>query len=348
MESCGEDAAEYVALRRGDRPSWKDLTQLATDLGPEAALLSLFITSYGTYLFVLRAGWDSPRLVKAALDNTIWDDIGRRFSREVRRFTPSRRETWSDRLQPLIEEAATHLEGIQRIVIAPEALGHLLPWGALLAPMLPVATVPALGLLALLRRRHSSGRGGALVIGNPTCDLPHAEDEARQAAEMQGVHPLIGRQATRQAVMERLDDVGLAHFATHAYFSPASPFDSGIVLADGVLTAREILEAGLRVPDFLILSACQTGMAKQLGGDEFAGLSQVFLYAGARSLLVSLWAVNDPATAHLMTGFYRRWAAEKKDKATALREAMLTTRDAKPEWKHTYYWGAFTLVGDWR
>jgi CHAT domain-containing protein len=123
---------------------------------------------------------------------------------------------------------------------------------------------------------------------------------------------------------------------------------AGRILADGVLTAREILEQGLRAPDFLALSACQTGMAGTLGGDEMAGLSQALLYAGARSLLVSLWAVNDPATAHLMTGFYRGWRQQGLDKATALREAMEATRIARPAWAHTYYWGAFTLVGDWR
>ncbi len=148
--------------------------------------------------------------------------------------------------------------------------------------------------------------------------------------------------------MARLGEVGLAHFATHAYFAPGSPLDSGIVLADGVLTAREILEHGLRAPEFLALSACQTGMSVALGGDEMAGLSQALLYAGARSLLVSLWAVNDPATAYLMTTFYEQWQEAGQDKATALREAMVATRSARPAWAHTYYWGAFTLVGDWQ
>ena len=347
MERYGPEAADYIALRRGDRPNWEDLTQLATDLGSETALLSLFITDEGTYLFILRAGWESPRLAKTALDDTIWDDIGRRFSREVHRFTPSRRETWFDRLRPLLEKAIAHLDGVQQIVLAPQA-GHLLPWGALLVDIMPLITVPALGVLKRLWTRRPSGRAGALVVGNSTGDLAHAEAEACQVAEMLGTRPLLGREATVAAVLERLDDVGVAHFATHAYFAPGSPLDSGIVLGDGVLTAREILEAGLRVPDFLALSACQTGMAGQLGGDEFAGLSQAFLYAGARSLLVSLWAVDDPATDYLMTAFYRGWREEGKDRATALREAMLATRAAKPEWTPTYYWGAFTLIGDWR
>jgi len=196
-----------------------------------------------------------------------------------------------------------------------------------------------------LQRRPPSNRREVMVVGNPKGDLQHAEREAREVAEILRTQPLIGPDARREAVLERLAGVGIAHMATHAYFSPHSPLDSGIVLYDGILTAREILERGLRVPDFLALSACQTGMAGALGGDEFAGLGQALLYAGARSLLLSLWAVDDPATAHLMIGFYRCWQEEGLDKAAALRGAMQATRRV---WAPTFYWGAFTLVGDWQ
>lgn len=159
------------------------------------------------------------------------------------------------------EAAASHLEGAQRVVFAPKAGGHYLPWGALFAegggtPNLPVATVPALGLLDRLLSAPSVAEGGALVVGNPLGDLHYAEVEARQAAQVWGVDALIGRQATRAAVLERLagaSPLQVAHFATHAYFAADSPLDSGIVLADGVLTAREVLERGLRAPQFLLL-----------------------------------------------------------------------------------------------
>ena len=353
MEGHGPEASDYVALRRGDRPDWEDLARLATDVGPETALVSLFTTGETTLLFVLRAGMEAPQVAEIPLDDASWLDLVRRFLREVHLYdgTGRRAETWPTPLLPLLQEAVPHLDGARWIVLAPHAGGHLLPWGALAgragwAPIL--ATVPALGVLARALGRPAGERTGALVVGNPLGDLRHAEEEARQVADGLGVSPLLRRQATRAAVLQQLEQAGLAHFATHAYFAPGSPLDSGIVLADGVLTAREILERGLRAPEFLALSACQTGMAGTLGGDEMAGLSQALVYAGARSLLVSLWTVNDPATAHLMAGFYRGWREQGLDKATALRDAMDATRRARPEWAHTYYWGAFTLVGDWR
>ena len=353
MASHDLEAQEYVALRRGDRPDWEDLVRLATDLGPETALLSLFTTGERTLLFALRAGWDVPQAVEVPLNNTLGQDLVRRFVREIHAFdgTGRRGETWHRPLLPLLREVMPHLDGVCRVILAPESWGHLLPWEMLARQAgleMAVVTIPALGLLARILGRPVQNGRGELVVGNPLGDLPYAEEETRQVAAMLGVEPLIGPQATREAVLARLGAVGLAHFATHAFFAAGSPLDSGIVLANGVLTAREILERGLRAPEFLVLSACQTGMAGALGGDEMAGLSQALLHAGARSLLVSLWAVNDPATAYLMTGFYRGWREKGLDKATALRDAMDATRRARSEWTHTYYWGAFTLVGDWR
>jgi CHAT domain-containing protein len=295
----------------------------------------------------------APQAVEMPLDGAGWQDLLRRFLREVHFYdgTGRRAETWPTPLLPLLQEAVPHLDGTRWIVLAPHAGGHLLPWVALAGRAgwaAALATAPALGVLARVLSRPAGERTGALVVGNPLSDLAYAEAEARQVADGLGVSPLLRQRATRAAVLQQLGQAGLAHFATHAYFAPGSPLDSGVVLADGILTAREILERGLRAPEFLALSACQTGMAGALGGDEMAGLSQALVYAGARSLLVSLWAVDDPATAHLMAGFYRRWRADGLDKATALRDAMDATRRDRPEWAHTYYWGAFTLVGDWR
>ncbi len=164
------------------------------------------------------------------------------------------------------------------------------------------------------------------------------------AAEQFGTHPLLGPAATRSEVLARFLDATLIHLATHAFFDPDNPLESGIVLADGVITAREILQLRLQT-DILVLSACASGQVGSLGGEELAGLSQAFLQAGVRSLLVSLWRVSDPATAALMKAFYAARQAGA-DKAQALRLAM-SGLQRDPRWTHLHYWGAFTLVGDW-
>lgn len=373
MEDYGTEAKGYVALRRGDRPDWKALRDLAEDLGPETALVSLFTTGNRTLLFVLQAQKGDPALFEYPLDDAAWEDVIRRFKLEV--CTPGGaehlEETWHKPLLPLFANIKSYLKGVRRLVVAPMGIGHLLPWGVLaqLAGLnLPVVTVPALGLLESVLKRPASDRIGTLVVGNPELtpkfkkqreeqgltelvNLPSAEIEAQKIGKILSTKPLTGGNATKEAVFECLGKVGLAHFACHAHFDDGSPLDSGIVLADGILTAREIFNRGLRAPDFLVLSACETGKTGALAADEMAGLSQALFYAGARSLLVSLWIVNDAATSDLMTDFYKRWRNDRKtkDKTIALHMATEAFRNsARRKWDHTHYWGAFTLVGSWR
>jgi CHAT domain-containing protein len=174
----------------------------------------------------------------------------------------------------------------------------------------------------------------------------YAEEEAREVATMLGAKPLLGPQATKAKVNTNLSKATVVHLATHAYFEPNSPLDSGVVFANGnVLTAREVIDERL-CADLLILSACETGMAQSMGGDELAGLGQAFLQAGARSVIVSLWSVNDSATAALMKAFYEARHSDDVDKAQALNQAMTQVREQE-KWHHPYYWGAFVLMGDW-
>ena len=349
----GGELADWVALRRADPPKWEDLARLADDLGPETALMSFFALRDGIALFVLRAGWQEPRAFTVETLRGQQGDILQRLVREVHLYdrTDRRGETWDRLLQPLLAEALPLVGEACRIVFAPQSFGHLLPWAVALRRagwQGRLVAVPALGLLPRLRDKARPTNGKALVAGNPLptpeLNLPYAEEEARQVAAMLGAQPLLRHQATKQAVLAALSDASIIHLATHAYFHGGSPLDSGILLADGILTAREVMQQRLEA-DLLVLSACETGIAGTLGGDELAGLAQAFLYAGARSLLVSLWSVDDPATAALMTAFYQA-RQNGADKAEALRTAMDFVR-SQPRWAHTYYWGAFVLMGDW-
>jgi CHAT domain-containing protein len=98
--------------------------------------------------------------------------------------------------------------------------------------------------------------------------------------------------------------------------------------------------------EVLVLSACETGVVDVQGGDELVGLTAAFLQAGARGLVVSLWAVDDESTATLMTAFYAA-RQDRADTARALRLAMDKVL-ASGQWSHPYYWGAFSFVGAWQ
>ena len=117
------------------------------------------------------------------------------------------------------------------------------------------------------------------------------------------------------------------------------------MLADGLITAADVM-SHRRHADMLVLSGCETGVADVQGGDELAGLAQAFLQAGARALVVSLWAVDDAATASLMAAFYQASRRMRADGANALREAMNQVRTAD-NWNHPYFWGGFIFIGAW-
>ena len=145
------------------------------------------------------------------------------------------------------------------------------------------------------------------------------------------------------------------HFATHGYLDTQRPSLSAIVLSlvdqqgkpqDGFLRAHDIYNLNLPA-ELVVLSACQTGLGKDIKGEGLVGLTQGFMYAGARRVVVSLWNVNDKATADLMTRFYRGMLRENLTPASALRAAQIEMWKQK-QWQSPYYWAAFTMQGEWK
>ena len=133
-------------------------------------------------------------------------------------------------------------------------------------------------------------------------------------------------EAALVAELERPGGVEVLHLACHGDFDPATPNSSGVLLAGGRrLTVARILE--LRVEaDLVVLSACSSGMSLRRPGEELIGLTRSLIYAGASSVLVSLWPVDEIATSLLMRAFYRALKREP-DKAVALRTAQREVRE---------------------
>lgn len=150
---------------------------------------------------------------------------------------------------------------------------------------------------------------------------------------------------------EALEKYRYVHFAVHGFVNEENFARSGVILAlqnndkeDGILQMTEIMRLKLN-SDLVTLSACRTGLGKVVGGEGVLGLTRAFLYAGSRSVVASLWNVNDTATAELMKSFYANLKkGESKDEA--LRQAKLTLLKGKQaNWRHPYYWAPFVLVG---
>ena len=152
-----------------------------------------------------------------------------------------------------------------------------------------------------------------------------------------------------------LTQFSILHFATHGFLDPARPENSGLVLStitpagkpqNGFVSLGDIYQ--LRAPvDLVVLSACQTGLGKNVRGEGVIGLTRGFMYAGASSVVASLWKVDDEATAELMKRFYQNMLEQGMTPATALRAAQNSFRQ-HPLWNAPYYWAGFTLQGDYR
>jgi CHAT domain-containing protein/tetratricopeptide (TPR) repeat protein len=148
----------------------------------------------------------------------------------------------------------------------------------------------------------------------------------------------------------------IVHFATHGLLNSKQPELSGIVLSlvdeqgkpqDGFLRLHEIYNLNLPA-DLVVLSACQTGLGKEIKGEGLVGLTRGFMYAGAARVVASLWSVKDDATAELMKRFYEKMLVrEKLRPAAALRAAQVEMWDTK-RWRAPYFWAGFVLQGEWR
>jgi CHAT domain-containing protein len=193
----------------------------------------------------------------------------------------------------------------------------------------PVCYSPSATVMQFCQRKRRATRRSALVVGDPTGDLPYAALEAEAVADAFGVEPVVGPAATRERVVGALVDGGadVLHFACHGFFDDDRAMQSGVVLADGNLTAQDLL--GLTIePSLVTVSACRSGMQERRPGDELLGLTRALLYAGAPSIVVSLWPIDDLSTQLVMEAFYASVRSDPRTRLVdALRNAQLHVRD---------------------
>jgi CHAT domain-containing protein len=253
------------------------------------------------------------------------------------------------------------------VVLLPHESLFYLPFAALqdtdgryLIERHTLLTAPAIQLLELTLAPAVNTPSTPLVVGDPDmpavpdlpplAPLPGAAAEAEEIAGLLQTQALIGREATETNVTAAMAQAPVIHLATHGLLDYVDtrdriPIPGAIALSpsdtdDGLLTAREIAQLSLQA-QLVVLSACDTGLG-DVTGDGVVGLSRSLIAAGAQSTVVSLWAVPDAPTAALMTTFYRE-LQQGRNKAQALRQAMLQTRETYP---NPLAWAAFVLVGN--
>ncbi len=157
------------------------------------------------------------------------------------------------------------------------------------------------------------------------------------------------------ATSKNLNQYQILHFATHGFVNPNQPELSGIVLSlvnkDGKQVPGYLRLADLFEQDYpaelIVLSACETGLGKNVNGEGLVGLTRGLMYAGGARVALSLWQVSDEGTSVLMQEFYKQMLQENKTPSEALRAAQRNLW-SNPEWRSPYYWAAFTLQGEWK
>jgi CHAT domain-containing protein/Tfp pilus assembly protein PilF len=207
---------------------------------------------------------------------------------------------------------------------------------------------------------HSAADAGTAVHG--ALRLARLPSTRREAESILAVTPAgkgmtaLDFDASRSTATDPvLAQYRIVHMASHALIDSRRPAFSGIVLSlvdrlgnpqNGFLGLEDIYNLNLSA-DLVVLSACETGLGKNVQGEGLIGLARGFMFAGAPRLVVSLWQVPDRATAELMKEFYRGMLTEKLRPLAALRRAQMNlAKDAR--WSSPYYWAGFTLQGDWQ
>jgi CHAT domain-containing protein/uncharacterized protein HemY len=184
----------------------------------------------------------------------------------------------------------------------------------------------------------------------------HEAERIAQAATVDDTRIALDFAARRAALFDKeLSQYRIVHIATHGLLDAERPELSALIFSlvdeqgktqDGFLRAHEIYNLNLPA-ELVVLSACETGLGKQIKGEGLVGLTRGFMYAGAPRVVVSLWSVSDKATSELMARFYRKLLKENVRPAAALRAAQIEMWQAT-RWRAPYYWSAFTLQGEWQ
>ncbi|XGV97806.1 MAG: CHAT domain-containing protein [Leptolyngbya sp. BL-A-14] len=180
-----------------------------------------------------------------------------------------------------------------------------------------------------------------LAIDNPRNDLPNSSREVAAAvATFPQPNVLSHEEATVQSVLAALPDCNFLHLSCHGTANLSEPLNSRLLMSNGVLTLRQLLDlrlskqGGIRLA---ILSACETGLIGFELVDEAIGLPTGLLQAGVAGVIASLWSVSDLSTMMLLMRFYDYWRNESLEPAAALRHAQLWIRDSTSQQKATYF-----------
>jgi CHAT domain-containing protein/tetratricopeptide (TPR) repeat protein len=313
---------------------------------PTTAILSFYTTASDTLIFVVRQNeitlHNCTDLGLDALHGWIFQNWLGQYVED--------KDSWKEELVRMLTEIAKmlnlndlilwHLEGISEVIIVPHLALHQIPFAALpigdnryLGDKFLIRYAPSCQVLEFCQQRPSLGSNlNCGTIEDATGDLPCASFEGEQLAVLYSIpddRRLKGsRQATVSNYRELAQTVQILHSSHHAQSRFDNPLESTLILGDGCITLGQLMTPGWRLPQLsdVFLSCCETGLGlTEITGDILT-FSTAFLSAGARSVIGTLWAVDDLATALFSIFYYQEWQ-QGKNRPEAVRQAQVKLRE---------------------
>ncbi len=295
----------------------------------------------------------------------------------------------------LLMPAARHIAKSSRLLILPDGPLHFLPFDVLSCPgtgrfrylmeKKPVHYAASATVYRELKQMPPPEmKGRVTAMGDPyygaervggcvhsalrneiVAPLPSSGDEVRNIGKVfPGSSSFLGREASEEVAKSEAGNAAILHFACHGFVNEAQPLESGLLLSvpaegseeNGFLQAWEVFEGMRMNAELVTLSACESALGRELGGEGILGITRAFQYSGARMVLSSLWQVSDASTSELMTRFYqfhgkgmRADSALRRAKMTLLKKPLIIKNEkgskSKLDASHPFYWAAFSLYG---
>ncbi|XP_015761119.1 PREDICTED: tetratricopeptide repeat protein 28-like isoform X2 [Acropora digitifera] len=291
-----------------------------------------------------------------------------------KRITPTERPSALEKLYDILLGGAFHDPTAKDLIIVPDEELHRVPFAALqdennesLAEKHRIRVLPSLSVMKEIFECPSEyhNQKGAVVVGDPDVGLvklkksqdpelvtrlDQANKEAQEIGKLVGVKPLIGEEATKARFLKELDNATLVHIAAHgnsetgeiAFAPPPQKRKPILDEEDVVLTMAEVQNAKVRAK-LVVLSCCHSARG-HIRAEGVIGIARAFLGAGSRSVLASLWAIDDEATMEFMRSFYQHLKLGKKA-SEALYQATAALRRSE-KFRDRFYWAPFVLIGD--
>jgi CHAT domain-containing protein/Tfp pilus assembly protein PilF len=329
------------------------LKEVQESMGSDVTILSYFTTSRMTSIFVItkkefhvvQVSVEEAELAKVITSFLDFPGEGNE--------PDSLKSLYSWLIAPVRSELKT-----SQLIIIPHSVLNDLPFSALtpggerfLNDNYVISYLPSASVLPYLNTNVKSVVGQVLVMANDQEEgipqLSHAYEEAQAIASLWNARLLLGADATVSVLKEIAGDYSILHLIAHFDVDPNHPQFSRIILgqgkeSDGSLELYRIPELDLGKTSLVVLSGCRGQSGRRSRDDDVTALSREFMFAGASSVIASLWSVDDDATRQFMIAFYSH-LKEGLDKAEALRAAQIEVRHTH---RNPFYWAGFALIGD--